>query len=325
MNLNKETEERQQGVPKDASLPSVVAVIVNWNGKEHLLECLASIEALDYPGSRLKIVVVDNASRDGSQQAVTSLYPRCVLLENKKNLGYAKAANQGIHFGLASDARYLWIFNNDVVVFADTLRELVNAGESDDSIGVIAPVIYSYNDPQKVSNIGYSIDFCTGRMKRLRSGRDVFMNHEDTACDVDSILGCSSLIKASVFHTIGLFRPIYNVYFEETDFNVRARRASFRVVVVKKAKVLHKDAATMDRHLLRRAWLLLRNLFLFECLNAGRVQLLVFLPYYFIVHLPQFVVRGSLYALRVKYNQARQMFRDARFFKKEKSGDLLDV
>ncbi|WP_455244196.1 glycosyltransferase family 2 protein [Petrachloros mirabilis] len=325
MNLNTETEERQQGVPKDASLPSVVAVIVNWNGKEHLLECLASIEALDYPDSKLKIVLVDNASRDGSQQAVTSLYPHCVLLENKKNLGYARAVNQGIQYGLASAARYLWIFNNDVVVFPDTLRELVNAGQSDDSIGVIAPAIYSYNDPDRVTNVGYSIDFWTGRMKRLRSSRDVFVNQEDTACDVDSVLGCSSLIKASVFDRIGLFRPIYNVYFEETDFNVRARRANFRVVIMKNAKVLHKDAATMDCYLLRRAWLLLRNLFLFECLNARRIQLLVFLPYYFLVHLPQFVVRGSFYALRVKYNQARNMFRGTRLFKKVKSGDFLDV
>jgi GT2 family glycosyltransferase len=323
--MDTETEDPKRGVPKDAGPPSVVAVIVNWNGKEHLLELLASVEALDYPGSRLKIVVVDNGSRDGSQEAVASLYPRCVLLENKKNLGYAKAVNQGIQYGLGSGAGYVWVFNNDVVVFPDTLRELVNAGESDDSIGVIAPVIYSYGDPQKVSNAGYSIDFWTGRMKRLRSRHHVFVNHEDTACDVDSVLGCSTLIKASVFPRIGLYKPIYNIYFEETDFNVRARRACFRVVIVKKAKVLHKDAATMDRHLLWRAWLLLRNLFLFECMNAGRVQLLVFLAYYFLVHLPQFVVRGSLYALRVKYNQARQIFRDARFFKKVKSGDFLDV
>jgi len=298
--------------PKDARLPAVQAVIVNWNGKEHLLECLASIEALDYPDSKLRIVVVDNGSRDGSQQTVIRQHPRCALLENRKNLGYANAVNRGIQHGLASGAGYIWISNNDVVVFPDTLRELVNAGESDKSIGVIAPVVYAYGDPQKVSNAGYSINFWTGRMKRLRIGRDVFVNQENTACDVDSILGCSLLIKASVFPRIGVFKTIYNVYFEETDFNVRARRAGFRVVLAKNAKVLHKDAATMDLHLLWRAWLLLRNLFVFECLNAGRIQLAVFLAYYFLVHLPQFIVRGSLYALRTKCSQARQMFRGAR-------------
>ncbi len=289
------------------------------------MSSLASIETVGYPGSKLKIVVVDNASSDGSQQAVTSLYPRCVLLESEKNSGYAKAVNRGIQYGLATDTEYLWIFNSDVVVLPDTLRALVNAGESDDSIGVIGPVVHTYEDPQKVSNAGYSIDFWTGRMKQLRIGRDIFLNHEDRACDVDSILGCSSLFKVSVFRRIGLFRTIYNVYFEETDFNVRARRACFKVVIVKKAKVLHKNAATMNHYLLRRGWLLFRNLLLFECLNASLVHLLVFFPYYFLVHVPQFVVRGSYYALRIKGNQTRHVFRGEHLFKKDKKGGLFDV
>jgi len=270
--MDTETGELKRGLPKEAALPSVLAIIVNWNGKEHLLECLASIETVDYPGSKLKIVVVDNASSDGSQLAVTSHYSQCVLLENEKNSGYAKAVNQGIQYGLATGAEYLWVFNNDVVILPDTLRALVNAGESD-----------------------------------------------------DSILGCSSLIKASVFGRIGLFRTIYNVYFEETDFNVRARRACFRVVIVKKAKVLHKDAATMNRYLLRRGWLLLRNLLLFECLNASLVHLIVFLPYYFLVHVPQFIVHGSYYALRVKGNQAWPVFRDAHLFKRNKKSGVFDA
>ncbi|MFC1658836.1 glycosyltransferase family 2 protein, partial [Candidatus Omnitrophota bacterium] len=99
---------------------------------------------------------------------------------------------------------------------------------------------------------------------------------------------------------IGLYRKIYELYFEETDFNVRAKQAGFRVVVVKQARVWHKKASTMDRLILRRAYLLLRNLFIFELLNAKIRHLLVFIPYYFLIHLPYFLIRGSVYTIGAK-------------------------
>lgn len=287
-------------------MPTVLIVIVNWNGKMDLLECLASIEELDYPAGRLTVLVVDNASADGSQAAVSEAYPEYVLIENDANIGYARAVNQGIERGLDLGVDYVWVFNNDVVVDKGSLRKLVETGEQDESIGVIGPVIYSGRSPDEIDHAGYSLDLWTGRLRPLKYGRDVFASDEDEVADADSVLGCSNLIRTPVFEKIGLFRTIYGVYFEETDFNLRARRAGFRVVVAKNAKVVHKGSATMNKFILRRAWLLLRNLFLFEVLNARPKHLLVFIPYFFLLHVPYFLVRGGVYAAAVKLAGSRK-------------------
>lgn len=281
-------------------MPRVFIVIVNWNGKDDVLSCLASLRRLDYPRADIRIVVVDNASRDGSGAAIRRDHPQALLIENARNLGYAKAVNQGFAFALGEGADYVWVFNNDVVVAADSLARLVQACESDDKIGVAAPVIYSYGSPEKVDHSGYRIDLWTGRFKKLKFGLDVFRASGEEICDVDSALGCSNLIRVSCLRKIGPLRPVYQVYFEETDFNVRARQAGFRVVVVKDARVRHKNSATMNKIPCRRAYLLLRNLFLFELLNAPVSRLFVFIPYFFLVHIPYFFIRGSFYVGRVK-------------------------
>src|SRR3990172_9625536 len=202
------------------SSPVVLIVIVNWDGKDDLLECLTSIKKLDYPKDKYKVLVIDNGSGDGSQSAVSNAYREVRIFKNEKNIGYVNAVNQGITYGLNSGVDYIWIFNNDVVVGEDSMKRLIEVGKKDERIGVIAPVIYSYDNPEMIDNIGYKINFWTGRLKKQKYGRDLFRNHEDKIADVDSCLGCSNLIKASVFKKVGLFQTIYELYFEETDFNV---------------------------------------------------------------------------------------------------------
>jgi GT2 family glycosyltransferase len=278
----------------------VLAVIVNWNGRDDLLECVDSIKKIDYPKDRYKILVVDNASSDGSQARVSEIHPEVLILKNQKNIGYVKAVNQGIAYGLNSGADYIWIFNNDAVVAKDSLKELLAAAENDKKIGVVAPVIYSYRDPKTVDHAGYKINFWIGWLKKLKIGEEVFKDPQVKIEDVDSAIGCSNLVNTSVFKKIGFFRPIYELYFEETDFNVRAKQEGFRVVIARDAQVWHKNASTMDKFIFHRAFLLLRNLFLFEVLNARLKHLVVFIPYYFLVHVPYFLIRGCFRSLNVK-------------------------
>jgi GT2 family glycosyltransferase len=283
-------------------IPSVFTIVVNWNGRRQLLDCLSSLERTDYPMSKLSVVVIDNASTDGSQEAIRQKFPRVALVENSCNLGYVEAVNSGAEIALKHGADYLWILNNDVIVYPDTLRNLLKAAAGDPGIAVAGPVIYAYSDDQRVEHAGYKINPWIGYLKKLRYGIDIFRGDEEEA-DVDSILGCSNLIKADAWLKVGCFDPVYDIYFEETDFNARARRQGWRVVLVKNARVRHESAATMNRHLRRRAWLLLRNLFIFQRRNAQSYHLLVFAPYFFLVHVPYFLVRGLHYGFMVKLKQ----------------------
>ena len=142
--------------------PAVLAVIINWNGRDDLIECLCSIKKLNYPKDKLEILVVDNGSIDGSIKAVARSYPDISVILNNKNIGYVKAVNQGIKHGLNTNTDYIWIFNNDVTVKENTLWELIKIGEQDKNIGVIAPVIYSYDNPERIDNTGYDINLWLG-------------------------------------------------------------------------------------------------------------------------------------------------------------------
>lgn len=306
MNDTSKQETQKKNLIYNNSELTVLVVIVNWNGKNDLLECLSSLRKLGYPRDKYKVMVVDNGSTDGSQEAVSKFNPEILLIENKRNRGYVRAVNQGIEFGLRKGVDYIWVFNNDVVIHEDSLQRLTDIGELDESIGIIAPVLYSYDKPQVISHVGYRISFWIGRLKKLKCGVDVFKNPEEKMADVVSVLGCANLIKTSVFKKIGLFRPIYELYFEETDLCVRARQRGFRVVVVREAKVWHKESSTMNRFIFRRAYLLLRNLFLFELFNAKLKHLFIFIPYYFLLHVPYFILRGSIYGIKVKLLQLRK-------------------
>jgi len=300
MNTDKDIDAKKSERKDRLTKPDVLAVIVNWNGKDDVLECLESLKDVNYPSDKFKILVVDNGSKDGSPAAISRTYPDVALLKNTKNLGYVRAINRGIKQGIVWNVEYMWILNNDIVVDKDALTHLVEAGQADTQIGVVAPIVYSYRDPLTIDNIGYKINFWIGKLKKLKYKEDIFPDPPSQMSDVDSNQGCSNIIKTSLFQTIGMFRPIYNIYFEETDFNVRARRSGFRVVIARKAKVWHKTAATMDKFLFRRAYFLLRNLLIFEILNAKLKHLIVFIPYFIFIHIPYFLIFGTFYGTKVK-------------------------
>ena len=102
-----------------------------------------------------------------------------------------------------------------------------------------------------------------------------------------------------VIKQIGVFDEKYNVYFDETDYNTRARKSGWRVSVVPEAKVYHEESATMNTMISKKAILLLSNLMRYELKHASIFHLFVFMPYYFLIHIPQFIVRGLWYAIKI--------------------------
>ena len=119
--------------------PVVRVVIVNYNGGELTLRCIESVKASDWPRDRLEIVVVDNASRDGSADAVEGEHPDVRLLRAPRNLGYAGANNLALRD--LGPVEYVALLNNDAVVGARWLRPLVEALEEDASLGAAVPKI----------------------------------------------------------------------------------------------------------------------------------------------------------------------------------------
>jgi GT2 family glycosyltransferase len=273
--------------------PLVVATIVNWNGRELTLRLLRSLSA---SGPSLKIIVVDNASDDGSVDAVREKFPAAEIISLSENIGYSAGINKGIERATDLGAQYHWVFNNDVEVEKDTLSRLLEVMEADRSVGIAGPLVFDYATG-RLAHAGYRVNLWLGWITDLKaaSGKSFY--------EVDSAFGCSNLIRAETARDVGPFDPSYNVYFDETDFNTRARRKGWRVVVVRGARVRHEESATMNRRLAHKAWLLLKNLLRFELKNARFYQLPVFLLYYFLVHVPYFFIRGTFEACRISMSK----------------------
>ncbi len=269
----------------------VSACIVTWNGKRLLERLLESLKTVQWPS--LHIVVVDNAGTDGTAEMILERYPDIELVRLDRNIGYSAGINVGIEKTLSQAPDFVWVFNNDVVVEPDCLKKLVAVMESDPTIGVAGPIVFDYMT-HKIAHAGYRINLWTGRMKEFGepAGNEPY--------EVDSAFGCSNLIRKTVFDRIGGFDPGYNVYFDETDFNMRARRAGSKVVVVPAAKVYHEESATMNKFIARKAWLLLSNLVRFEFKNSSLAQLAVFIPYFLLLHIPLFLIQGAWYVFKLR-------------------------
>src|SRR5512143_922369 len=220
--------------------PSVHAIILTWNKKEISLEAIGSVIASTYPN--LTVIVVDNASVDGTPGAVRERFPGVVLIENKENLLYAGGNNVGIEYALSHGADYVLLLNDDIAVDREMVGILVEAAEKEGA-GMAGPMMYYY--PPKGEG-GEVIWYAGGRinwwlgMTRHLGIRSVDRGQYNEVTDTDYISGCALLVRADVVRKVGMLDPGYHIYSEDADWCVRAARAGFRVVFVPRARLWHK-------------------------------------------------------------------------------------
>lgn len=216
-------------------------MVVNWNRPDHTAECLASISDLDYP--YVLPILVDNGSGDDSVARLRSLFPSCTVITNPRNLGFAEGNNVGIRHALSIGSDYILLLNNDATVHSDALKHLVQAAESDPSIGIVGPRIYLWDRPRVIWFSGGKVDRALGLPIHLGWMQED-TGQSDGLADVDYICGCALMAKAEVFRRIGLLDLDYFLLFEDTDFCTRVRDGGYRVVLVPQASVYHKASTS---------------------------------------------------------------------------------
>jgi len=221
--------------------PRVVIIVLNWNRAQETIECITSLNRLNYHG--FEILVVDNASQDGSVTTLKRTFPELAVIENARNLGYAEGNNVGIRHALNRGADYILVLNNDTVVEKDALSRLVDASQADEKVGVAGPKIYDFKEPNKIWFAGANIDWSIGESHHIGLG-ETDCGQFDGIVEVDRLTGCAMLIKREVFTTVGLFDPDYFLYFEDVDFCVRAHKAGYKNICVQTAKVWHKESSS---------------------------------------------------------------------------------
>jgi GT2 family glycosyltransferase len=129
-------------------LPLVNVVVLNWNQLELTLECLESLQDVQYP--HLHITLVDNGSTDGSATEIRSRYPGVQVIESAHNLGFSAGNNVGIRHAMEQGADYVVLLNNDTVVDSSFVTALVEVGEADRELGLLAPKMFYYDRPKTI-------------------------------------------------------------------------------------------------------------------------------------------------------------------------------
>jgi GT2 family glycosyltransferase len=221
-------------------------VVVNWNGRDHLRACLASLRAQSYHD--LEIIVVDNGSSDESAQMVTREFPECVLLRESVNRGFAEGCNRGI---IASRGDWVAMLNNDCVADPEWARAMADAAaRSDRRLGMLQSLMLFLDRPGIVNSTGIELT-------RLGGGRDrdrERARHEIAAapaaifCPTAGAAAYRRTMLDAVRLSAGYFDAGHFMYFEDLDLGWRARLAGWEARFVPEAIVHHKWHGSVDRH-----------------------------------------------------------------------------
>ncbi len=232
---------------------NVAIITVNYNGKKDTLELLQSCEKLKIENCKLKIVVVDNASSDGSVSAIHKAFPEVDIVQTGQNLGFSGGYNKGIEYAKIWGADYFLLINNDCLIKDSNLvAELVKTLESDPKIGLVSPKIYFapgfefHKDRYKEKDLGKVIWFAGGKFDfdnigNIHKGIDEVDNGQyDAALETGIFSGACVMIKREVLEELGRLDERYFLYFEDSDFNKRAKDAGFKVYYNGKTSIYHK-------------------------------------------------------------------------------------
>lgn len=222
--------------------PLVYVLLLNWNSWEYTSECLASLKDLEY--GNCKVLVIDNGSADGSAQRIREHFAETEVLELGANLGFARGNNAGIRLALQRGANYVWLLNNDTTVDPAALRAMVERVEKDPKVGAVGSAVYSMSNPERLQAWGGGyVNFWLGRSRHFLT----------PVADekLDFITAASLLLKQDVLESIGLLDEGFFLYWEDSDYCFRMRRAGWRLAVAADSKVWHKESATVGRRTAR--------------------------------------------------------------------------
>lgn len=246
--------------------PSVAVVVLNWRKPAETVSCLESLSRVEWPN--LHIIAVDNASGDGSPQAIRGAFPDIAVLENAANLGYAGGNNVGIRHALAGGADAVLILNNDTAVSPDFLQPLLEAALGSSEPAVVTPAICDIARREVLWALGADIDWRDASAIRLHSGESYTHWRSTAPFAVIYAAGSAMLAPRIVWEHAGLIDEDYFLYYEEADWCMVAKRAGFPVLAVPGSLVWHEVAAQDSRRSPAVTYYMTRNALRFIRRNA---------------------------------------------------------
>jgi GT2 family glycosyltransferase len=225
-------------------------VVVSWNAKKYVQECLASLgqQILSVP---VEIIIVDNASTDGTPEMVRQEFPDVKVVQNAHNLGFAKANNIGIR---AAQGKYIFLINSDVNVPHGCLQAIYDFMERETTVGIAGPRMLGADGLQHRSYMRFptiwnslcNALFLDSIFKGSRLFGGVLMTDfdGDRTSDVDVLNGWFLAVRRQALHEVGVLDEDFFMYGEDIDWSYRFHNAGWRRVYFSGASALHYGGAS---------------------------------------------------------------------------------
>jgi GT2 family glycosyltransferase len=228
----------------------ISVIIVGWNAKHYLELCLESL-ATAPPRRSMEIIVVDNASADGSADMIEARFPHVKLIRSNENLGFAKGNNVAIR---ECQGRYIALVNPDVIVFPDCLDCLSDFLDNNPKVGNVGPRVFNPDMTQQSTCRRFPTlwnNFCSAtglatafKNSKLLAGEHMFYFPHDRTLPVDVIVGCFSMIRRETFQQVGLLDENLFMYGDDVDWCRRCWDAGWQVVFFPGARAIHDRGKT---------------------------------------------------------------------------------
>lgn len=219
-------------------MSNVAIILVNFNGEKFQNECIQSIKNMDYKD--YDIVIIDNGSTDDSIKKAKEAFDNLIIIETGKNNGVAKGNNIGIKYAIDNNYEYVLLLNNDTEVAPDMLTNMMKKASSNT---LVTCKMYFYEPNNSLWCAGGKINWNRGTTTHF--GEDELDTGQyNESKFVEFTPTCCLLIHRNVFEKVGFMDEKYFMYYDDTDFCVRANNAGFKIWYESSAKLWHKVSSS---------------------------------------------------------------------------------
>lgn len=235
--------------------PSISVVIVTWKVRDFLKNCINSIKRSDYDGN-VEIIVIDNNSEDGTKEMLLELFPEIVFIENKINVGFARANNQGF---MIANGEYIYILNPDTLISVDNLKILSSYLEKDQHIGMVCPkVVFGDGNIQKTCARRYPNLFKAFLLDTLNLHKIPFIGEKleisikfpydyEQEQYIEAGVGAAMLIRKELLHNLGFFEEKFLHGGEDNYLCYKCNKFGYKIKYTPNTKVIHFTAESVKQ------------------------------------------------------------------------------
>jgi len=226
--------------------PKVSIIILNYNGLEFIENCLSSVFKTDY--ANFEVILVDNASRDGSLEVAEMLFgkdPRLKIIKNYENLGFAGGNNVGARHARGDILVFL---NEDTEVDSNWLKELIKVFVNDPRVGAVQCKLLMAHEKCKIESVGHYVDYCgieSWASAKVRN--EIDCGQYDRIREIFYARGAAMAVRRHVFFKAGGFDPAYFIDHEEIDLCWRIRLLGYKILFAPDSIVYHYGGAFVGR------------------------------------------------------------------------------